>query len=461
MEKYTKILVVDDENDSRDTFQMLLESQGYRVSTAASASEAEKMIEEELYHVILTDIMMPGEDGITLLKKLKEKNPDLGEVIMITGYGSVETAVEAMRLGAFGYFIKSHDPEELLLEIQKAAEKWDSRNVRTLKDMSASEALYTSKNPRMQEVWRLAEAVADSNANVLITGESGTGKEIIARLIHRLSPRAEKPFIAINCSQYPRELIESELFGHEKGAFTGAVTRHAGKLEQAAGGTVFLDEIGDMSAEIQVKLLRVLETREVERLGGGKPLAVDFRLITATNKDLEADIRQGNFRQDFFYRINTIEINIPPLRERREDLPELIDFFAARYASETGKAICGIDPATRKFLLEHDYVGNVRELKNIIERMAILSGPDGILTLDAWYPQEKKAISAGEAESMTYRQAKQRFEREYLSDALAAHEGNITRTAQDIGMSRRQLFNKISELGLSAETDKQSSADDK
>ena len=418
------------------------------------------MIEEELYHVILTDIMMPGEDGITLLKKLKEKNPDLGEVIRITGYGSVETAVEAMRLGAFGYFIKSHDPEELLLEIQKAAEKWDSRNVRTLKDMSASEALYTSKNPRMQEVWHLAEAVADSNANVLITGESGTGKEIIARLIHRLSPRAEKPFIAINCSQYPRELIESELFGHEKGAFTGAVTRHAGKLEQAAGGTVFLDEIGDMSAEIQVKLLRVLETREVERLGGGKPLAVDFRLITATNKDLEADIRQGSFRQDFFYRINTIEINIPPLRERREDLPELIDFFAARYASETGKAICGIDPATRKFLLEHDYVGNVRELKNIIERMAIFRA--------GWHPHAGRLVSAGEKSNFCRRgrkhdlpPGKQRFEREYLSDALAAHEGNITRTAQDIGMSRRQLFNKISELGLSAETDKQSSADDK
>ena len=387
MDTYIKILVIDDEKDSRDTFQMLLESQGYQVRTAASAMEAEAMIEEEIYHVILTDIMMPEKDGIALLKDLKKKSSDIGEVIMVTGYGSVETAVEAMKQGAFGYFIKSHDPEELLLEIQKAAEKWNTKNMRILADSSRPEALFTSKNPQMCEVWKMAETVADSKANILITGESGTGKEIIAQWIHYHSNRREKPFIAVNCSQYPRELIESELFGHEKGAFTGALNRHVGKLEQAAGGTVFLDEIGDMAMEIQVKLLRTLENREIERLGGNKPLSVE--------------------------------------------------------------------PQTMKFLLNNKYVGNVRELKNIIERMAILSGPEGILSLEKCYPEEKNKAADRENETnLSYRDAKQQFEREYLSRSLEEHDGNITRTAEAIGMSRRQLFNKISELGIDKSIEK-------
>ena len=455
MDTYIKILVIDDEKDSRDTFQMLLESQGYQVRTAASAMEAEAMIEEEIYHVILTDIMMPEKDGIALLKDLKKKSSDIGEVIMVTGYGSVETAVEAMKQGAFGYFIKSHDPEELLLEIQKAAEKWNTKNMRILADSSRPEALFTSKNPQMCEVWKMAETVADSKANILITGESGTGKEIIAQWIHYHSNRREKPFIAVNCSQYPRELIESELFGHEKGAFTGALSRHVGKLEQAAGGTVFLDEIGDMAMEIQVKLLRTLENREIERLGGNKPLSVDFRLITATNKNLEEAINKGTFRKDFFYRINTIEIHLPALRERREDLPDLIKFFVNKYMEETGREIKGIEPQTMKFLLNNKYVGNVRELKNIIERMAILSGPGGILSLEKCYPEEKNKAADRENETnLSYRDAKQQFEREYLSRSLEEHDGNITRTAEAIGMSRRQLFNKISELGIDKSIEK-------
>ena len=462
MKEYMKILVVDDERDSRETFQMLLESQGFSVAAAGSAEEALRLLDKEFFHIVVSDLMMAGMSGLDLLACLKERYQDGQEVIMVTGYGSIETAVEAMKRGAFGYFVKSHDPAELLMEIKKAMTRLEMDNMRAIRTGAPAEYLLQSQNRKMQALWKLVDLVADSNANVLITGESGVGKEIVAEQIHQRSSRRDKPFIAINCQQYPHELIESELFGHEKGAYTGAVTRRIGKLEQAAGGTVFLDEIGDVSMEVQVKLLRVLERKEIERIGSNVVIPVDFRLVTATNQDLEKKVQQGEFRQDFLYRINTIEAHVPPLRERKEDLPALIDFFVKKYQRETGKVIREIEKETEGFLLSHDYVGNVRELKNMIERMVLLSAESGVLSMEGAFgtmapPGAERQAAAGpealpangtEGQELTYKEAKQNFEREFILNTLLTTNGNITKAAEKIGLSRRQLFNKIVELQI-------------
>ena len=372
---------------------------------------------------------------------------------MTTGYGSIETAVEAMKLGAFSYFVKSHNPDELLMEIEKAAVRLEMTNMRSIQYENSEKFLLKSKNPAMQKVWEMVDLVAGTSANVLITGESGTGKEIVAEEIHRRSARREKPFIAINCQQYPHELIESELFGHEKGAFTGAVSRRIGKLEQAAGGTVFLDEIGELSLDVQVMLLRVLEKKEIERIGSGMLIPVDFRLVTATNRPLDEMVLEKTFRQDFLYRINTIEIKLPPLRERREDIPAFIRFFIGKYEKETGKRIHKVENAARDWLLRQEYSGNIRELKNIIERMIILSGDSGVLSLEENSSKELLSNDLPEAgreaeTEMSYKEAKAIFDRQFILNTLQTTNGNITRAADKIGLSRRQLFNKIVELQI-------------
>lgn len=457
MNQYLKILVVDDEADSRETYKMLLESQGYTAAVASSAEEALRFLEREFCHIILSDIMMPGMDGLAFLQEVKSRYQDRTEVIVTTGYGSIETAVEAMKRGAFSYFVKSHNPDELLLEIEKAGAALEMANMKSVRKEGGGKYLLKSSNPAMQEVWRMVDLVADSSANVLITGESGTGKEIVAEEIHRRSHRRDKPFIAINCQQYPHELIESELFGHEKGAYTGAVSRRIGKLEQAAGGSVFLDEIGDLSMDIQVMLLRVLEKKEIERIGSNTVIPVDFRLIAATNRPLDGMVRQKQFRQDFLYRINTIEIKLPPLRQRREDLPEFIRFFIQKYEKETGKRITGVDEGTKNWLLNQDYTGNIRELKNIIERLVILSGSSGILTMQGEFPADEEKPRAEEPKemgenSLSYKEAKANFDREFILDTLQTTNGNITRAAEKMGLSRRQLFNKIVELQIDVST---------
>ena len=339
------------------------------------------------------------------------------------------------------------------MEIEKAAVRLEMTNMRSIQYENSEKFLLKSKNPAMQKVWEMVDLVAGTSANVLITGESGTGKEIVAEEIHRRSARREKPFIAINCQQYPHELIESELFGHEKGAFTGAVSRRIGKLEQAAGGTVFLDEIGELSLDVQVMLLRVLEKKEIERIGSGMLIPVDFRLVTATNRPLDEMVLEKTFRKDFLYRINTIEIKLPPLRERREDIPAFIRFFIGKYEKETGKRIHKVENAARDWLLRQEYSGNIRELKNIIERMIILSGDSGVLSLEE---NTSKALlsnnlpEAGrEAETeMSYKEAKAIFDRQFILNTLQTTNGNITRAADKIGLSRRQLFNKIVELQI-------------
>ncbi len=443
-----RALVIDDEKQGRETFEMLLADNGFEVSTCSSPSEAKKLFYTNQYQIVLCDIRMPEGGGLALLKEIKRVYGNKSEVIMITGYASVQTAVEAMKTGAFGYYIKGNDPRELLLEIDKAIVKLQPAQEEKQKKGTCGNTTYvvSSNNAKMQKVWELVEVVSKSNANVVITGESGTGKEIIAHQIHTLSARRQQPFIAINCSQYSNTLIESELFGHEKGSFTGALAQRVGKLEQASGGTVFLDEIGDVSEDIQVKLLRVLENRTIERVGSNKPIPIDFRLITATNKSLTEEIRNGKFREDFYYRLNTIEIHIPPLRERREDIPMYISYFINQYTKEIGLPQKPIAAQTMEALQRYDYKGNIRELKNIIERMIILSYDSLEYHLEDFETATQPTEKGNELSN--YRDAKHAFEYEYIVKILKICGKNTLRASEMMGISRRQLTNKINELGI-------------
>lgn len=448
-----RILIVDDDADYRETYRMLLTKKGYNIETAASSEEAYQFMDKEYYPLIISDIMMPGINGVEFLRKFKDKYNKNIEVIMVTGYGSVETAVQSMKLGAFGYFIKSHNPEELILEIEKVHKIFSLQNINELnKNNNKSKYLYTSSNEGMQNVYEMARRVAKSNSNVLITGESGVGKEIIAHMIHDNSARANMPFIPINCQYYSSGLIESELFGHEKGAFTGASVTRIGHLEAGNGGTIFLDEIGDMEEGTQVKLLRVLETRQIERIGSNKLIDVDFRLVAATNKDMTKHVADGRFREDLYFRINTIEIKIPPLRQRKEDLEDLIYFFIERYNKEMGKGIKDIDENTKQQLLSYSYPGNIRELKNIIERLMVLTTGRNVLKGDII--NNNKNINNSSSNEMinenitTYKEAKRDFEIKYINKVLKSCGNNITHAAKIMDISRRQLFNKIMEYDL-------------
>ncbi len=448
-----RILIVDDDADYRETYRMLLTKKGYNIETAASSEEAYQFMDKEYYPLIISDIMMPGINGVEFLRKVKDKYNKNIEVIMVTGYGSVETAVQSMKLGAFGYFIKSHNPEELILEIEKVHKIFSLQNINELnKNNNKSKYLYTSSNEGMQNVYEMARRVAKSNSNVLITGESGVGKEIIAHMIHDNSARANMPFIPINCQYYSSGLIESELFGHEKGAFTGASVTRIGHLEAGNGGTIFLDEIGDMEEGTQVKLLRVLETRQIERIGSNKLIDVDFRLVAATNKDMTKHVADGRFREDLYFRINTIEIKIPPLRQRKEDLEDLIYFFIERYNKEMGKGIKDIDENTKQQLLSYSYPGNIRELKNIIERLMVLTTGRNVLKGDII--NNNKNINNSSSNEMinenitTYKEAKRDFEIKYINKVLKSCGNNITHAAKIMDISRRQLFNKIMEYDL-------------
>lgn len=441
------ILIVDDEADYRDTLSIFFEALGYSTEKVKSAEDALKLLDRKFFPIIVTDMMMDGMSGIDLLKIVKKEYADEIEVIMVTGYGSIETAVETIKTGAFGYFIKSHNPKELQEEVERAAKSMEIRKWKSI-EASKMNFVVSSKNPKMAKIWALVEKLADSDANVLITGESGTGKEIIANRIHELSGRKNEAFVPINCQSIPASLIESELFGHEKGAFTGANESHKGKLEKGNMGTIFLDEIGDMSTDMQGKLLRVLENHQIERVGSNVSIDVNFRVISATNKPLSDMVKEGSFRGDLMYRINTFEIDIPPLRERREDIPTFVNYFTRRYVAKTGKCICGISEDTWQFLLNYNYPGNVRELKNMIERMVILAPKDGILHMD-----DKKGVGyLNEIEDMgvvePYRDAKRKWERNYIIGVLDKEYGNITKAADIMELSRRQLFNKMKELNI-------------
>ena len=449
-----KILIVDDEAEHRDILEMILTSNNYITDTATSAKEALAILSKENYHLILSDLRMPEMDGLQLLDKIKEDYPDQ-DVIIVTGYGTVKNAVEAMKRGAFSYFIKGHDPDELLLDIEKIIRLSDLKfKSDALNDSLSTDFLMDSKNPKLQDAIRIIESAANSNANILLLGESGVGKEVFANYIHKLSERSENPFVAVNCHAFSESLLESELFGHEKGAFTGATDRRIGRFESAHEGTLFLDEIGDTSLSTQAKLLRSLESRKVERIGSNVSIDVDFRLVSATNRDLRAMVAEHTFREDLFYRLSTITVELPPLRDRKEDIPALVDFFLKKAQIDMKKNIHSIDDAVWSFLKAYDYPGNIRELKNIIERFVVLAR-DGLISerdIPSGYAKESQNKNDGYGKNFSHtvplREFRKDAESTYIQRVLEENNYNMTQTSKALGISRRQLFNKITEYGL-------------
>ena len=450
MRQHLHILIVDDEVRYQEVFDLILRGEGYTTRIAGTAEDALRLLDEENFDLLLTDLVLPGMDGVDLLKIVKERYTGI-EVIIVTGYGTVKNAVEAMKLGAYTYFIKSHDPEELVLELKNLDRLCMLRNEnRILREQQLtyrSKIRPTSRNPRFQQIIPMAERAAKSNANILLLGESGVGKEVFAQYIHDCSDRQDNCFIPINCHALPEHLIESELFGHEKGSFTGAKETRKGKIESAEASTLFLDEIGDVTQHVQVKLLRTLESRSIERIGSNKRIQVDFRLISATNRNIEEAIASGEFRDDLYYRISTITLEIPPLRDRKEDLPDLITTFITQVEREQKKHVTYVDQRVWDYLLTYDYPGNVRELKNMVERLIVLS-EEGRIT-EAQLPCLQHRPLVGDQPSL--KELRQQAERTYIAQVLEEVGGNMTRAAERLQLSRRQLFNKIQEYGLRGE----------
>lgn len=440
--KAFRILIVDDEQHYCDVLKMILETEGYEITTTTSALKAIEKLEKISYNLVLSDFFMHDMDGFDLLKRIKEAHADT-EVIIITGYGSIKNAVEAMRKGAFAYYIKSHDPEELLFEIAKV-KRIAELTLKMNPPVANGQYLMRSKNQKMKRILELIHKIANSNANILLLGESGVGKEAFAAYIHEQSTRKDKNFVPINCHAYSKSLLESELFGHEKGSYTGATETRIGKFEFAEGGTLFLDEIADATLDMQVKMLRVLDTKHIERIGSNRLIHVDFRLICATNGNLDALIKSGAFREDFYYRISTFSLEIPPLRERREDIPEMIQFFISKLSNDLKKNVKGIDENLMAYLQDYDYPGNIRELKNMIERLIVLS-QDGTLRKHDLFSEAQPATNT---HFSTLKEIRHQAEKQYIERVLSHTEWHLTNASEILGITRRQLFNKIQEFDL-------------
>jgi len=445
MKKKARILVVDDEAVIREALHDWLTDAGYEVFTAEDGPQALEIIKREGLGIMLADLVMPGMDGIELMKRAKEIVPHIA-VVIITAYGSVATAIAAMKEGAFDYIEKPFCPERTELLIRNLVERQElvEENLslrEKLEDRHRFENII-AKSHKMQRIFELIETVAKSNATVLIVGESGTGKELVARAIHSQSPRREKPFVAVSCAALPESLLESELFGHEKGSFTGAMAQRKGKFEFANKGTLFLDEIGDMSPNVQVHLLRVLEEKEFTRVGGNELIKVDVRVITATNKDLRKAVERGEFREDLYYRLNVVTIEVPPLRERREDIPLLAQHFLKKSALENQKKISGFSPEASKFLLSYDWPGNVRELENAIERAVILAKNTLITIHDLPRPESAVAHLTPPQKELD------EVVKNHIAEVLSQTGGNYSQAARILGISRMTLYHKVKEFGL-------------
>jgi two-component system response regulator PilR (NtrC family) len=460
-----RILVVDDETSMQDFLQILLQREGHEVSCCGTASEALVALESDDYDLVISDIRMPGMDGMELLDHVQRLSAET-LVILITAHGTTESAVEAMKRGAYDYLTKPCSVDELRLVVQKALEKRDlsSENRRLRRQLGAPPAAppILGRSSRMQEVLGLVRQVAPTRTNVLITGESGTGKELVARAVHALSDRRDKPFVAVNCGAIPENLLESELFGHVRGSFTGATANKMGLFEIADGGTLFLDEIGEMPLPLQVKVLRAIQQRTFKRVGGTSDIRVDVRIVCATNRILEEDVRLGRFREDLFYRLNVIEIHLPPLRERPEDIPELVRFFVHRYAEQLGRAVEGVDPEVMAALESYPYQGNVRELENLIERAVTLT-PSSRIRLDCLPPAVREPASARGANGGAGRWSAETglppdpidleriladYERSLLAQALERCGGVKKRAAALLGISFRSLRYRLEKLGM-------------
>ena len=460
-----KILVADDEQSMREFLDIMLKKEGYKVSLASNGEEVAKLVENDLFDLVLMDIRMPKLDGISALKKIKANTPET-IVIMITAYASADTAIKAMKEGAYDYITKPFKVEEIKLIIKNALEKKNLQKENILLKQAVRDRFHfgniIGQSPKMVALYDLLEKVSPTKTNILVTGESGTGKELVAKAIHYNSPRKEKPFVTLNCGAIPESLIESELFGHMKGAFTDAIATKKGLFEVADEGTIFLDEISELPLLMQVKLLRVLQDKEFKRVGGTEDIRVDVRIISATNKDLEGAVREKLFREDLFYRLNVIQIKLPPLRERKEDIPVLANHFLKKYSEELNKNISKISPETIQILLHYEYPGNVRELQNIIERAVALEGSQELTAVNLnSYLSEQPLLKKGSMdieipnEGIDLEKMVEDLERTLLLKALDKTKGIKKKAAELLHINFRSMRYRLEKYGLNHGVDYQ------
>jgi two-component system response regulator HydG len=440
-----RILVIDDEQSIRDSMSQVLRKEGYRVETAASGPEGLNLFAAESFQTVFIDLKLPGSSGLDVLSRIKEADQQT-PVIIITGYASIESAVEAMKRGAFDYMTKPFTPEEVRVVTRKALESrrlvFENMSLRRELEAKTEFELVVGKSRAITQVLDVVRRVSPSESTILITGESGTGKELVAREIHRHSLRQNAPFVVVDCGALVETLFESELFGHVKGSFTGAHETKHGRFEVAEGGTIFFDEISNIGLNIQAKLLRAIQEREVNRIGSSKSIKIDVRILAATNEDLAEAVGKGKFREDLFYRLSVVPIRLPALRERKEDIPLLVDHFLQKYNKRTKKSITGVSAQALKALKEYDWPGNIRELENTIERAVVLSQGDGIELEDLMY----HGISAGATAMgsiLLKSQTLEGMEKEYIKAVLRAQNGNRTRAAEVLGIDRKTLWAKI------------------
>jgi two-component system, NtrC family, nitrogen regulation response regulator NtrX len=454
------ILVVDDEESILTSLSSILQDEGYEVTVAMNGAEAVRVYTMEPPDLMLLDIWMPEMDGMETLRRVRELVPT-AQVMMMSGHGSIETAVKAIKLGAYDYIEKPLSLENVTLRVKHALDQYRlEQENRTLRTTVQRKFELVGQSPVMQQLRRLIETAGPTNSRVLIGGENGTGKELVARAIHQHSARASRPFVAVNCAAIPETLIESELFGHEKGSFTGATSMKRGQFEQADGGTLFLDEIADMSLSTQAKVLRALQEQQFTRVGGTKLLKVDVRVLAASNKDLIKEIEKGSFREDLFYRLNVVPIIVPPLRERREDMPLLIRHFMTVHAEEQGLRIKEISPEAMAVFQQYDWPGNIRELRNLIERLMIMTPGPVIDAAQAGLSLQARPVAAASQSGApavnpfftqaydSLRDARNAFEKEYIARKLREHHWNISRTAEDLQIERSHLHRKIKLLDV-------------
>jgi len=449
------LLLIDDDPNTLASLSRAFRLAGYEATVCDSATRALELIRAQRFDVIFSDVVMPGKDGISLLEDLKSSGVTT-PVVMISGQASVETAVKATRLGAVDFLEKPLSTEKLLVTIENVLRlrhlEDENRDLR--RRLGKHEIIWSG--PAMERLMAQVERVAASESRVAIQGETGTGKELIARTIHQRSARRDGPFVTLNCAAVPAELIESELFGHEKGSFTGAATRHVGKFEQAAGGTLFLDEIGDMPLVMQSKLLRVLEEGEIERIGGDKPIPVDARVVVATHRNLEEMVKQGSFRADLFHRIYVFPVALPPLRERAEEIPALAEYFAGQVAAQNGWRPKRFSPESLEILRRYAWPGNVRELRNVVERVLLLSNADSISAedLDLALPAPRNGDLPAATGSGPLAQRLESFEREVLLAELRRNHHHMTNTARALGLERSHLYKKCQQLGIDLQSER-------
>jgi DNA-binding NtrC family response regulator len=456
-----RVLVVDDEKAMLLALRGVLSREGHQVETASSGEAALPMLETGNFHVVITDLSLRGVSGMQVLEHAREVDPDVA-VIMVTAYGSEKIAVQAMKLGAVDYVPKPFDNDELRVVVRRVVENVMLRREhrRLLAEVQGAYGFerIVGRAPAMRRVFDVIDKVADTDVTVLIRGESGTGKELVANALHYRSPRRNRPLVAMNCAALSRELVESELFGHERGAFTGAVARREGKFEAADGGTLFLDEVGDMPLETQAKLLRAIQEKSFERVGGNDAITVDVRLIAATHHDLEAAVKAGRFREDLYYRLRVVDVALPPLRERREDIPLLVDSFLKDAAARFDRPVRPLTGAALRACVAHEWKGNVRELKSAVEQALLLASGEELTQDDLFGGTSSHVPSTARNDGVaptgggSFREAKEQavaaFERDFLTQALRRHGGNITKAAEDVGMYRQNFQQKMRELGL-------------